>query len=110
MAVDLDITLNSVTSQVEFNIGDQTKITDKTLYIKFSAAGGDIPSIEIYSEPVAGAGFVPFVKTPFDLSIVSFNSDCSGIGFNDLARVGKLRFDIVGAVNVATSARLIIAS
>lgn len=108
--VEIDQTLTGASPDVEFNLGNETNVADKTIYMKFTALGGDTPSVELYYEPVAGAGFVPFSKSPFDLAILSFNADCGGLGFNDLARIGKVKFSLVGAVNPGTNVRLIIVS
>jgi hypothetical protein len=110
MAIELDQTLNSVTTEVELDIGDQTNISDKTIYLSFNPAGGDSLAVELYIKPIDSVSYVPFVKSPFDLTVISFNSDCGGIGFDNLARVGKVKFVLTGAVDPASSVRLIITS
>jgi len=110
MTIELDQILNSTTTEIEIDIATQLYVVDKEFSIKFNAAGGDTPSVTLYRELVAESGYVPVVKSPFDLTQASFNADCGGIGFNDLARVGKIKFTLVGAVNPATTARIIFAS
>ena len=84
---------------VEF---DRSKSSDREQWMEFTILGGDTPIVTLDRELIDGSGYVPFVKSPTDLSQITFNTSHSGVGLNDISRIGKLRYTLVGAAGGST--------
>jgi hypothetical protein len=92
--------------EVEF---DNSENADREQWMDFTVIGGDSPVVALDRELVSGSGYQPFSKSPTDLTQVTFNASHAGVGLNDIARVGKLKYTLSGAAGGST-VRVIVAA
>ncbi len=106
IALDTVLTNASPSADLDLSLLDGA---DREQWMDFTVVNPDVPLVVLERELQEGSGFVPFVKSPLDLSQISFDASHGGVGLNDLSRFGKIRYILSGATNGST-VRLVIGS